>query len=244
MSYISRWLNTAGEYTFNPRFQGISIVRVVIWVIGIWGRRNFQSPFSGDLDCEQICDGTIKEKYDINCFQSPFSGDLDCELSQMWVFATMFYCITFNPRFQGISIVRLFFLSVLRPNRIGYSLSIPVFRGSRLWGYFSFLYCVPIELVIVFQSPFSGDLDCESVFRDIRWILAYSLLSIPVFRGSRLWVKSNIPFEPAERITSFNPRFQGISIVRLFHVHPITLLSFTFNPRFQGISIVRQRLYG
>ena len=38
---------------------------------------NFQSPFSGDLDCEN--DSQALSFITQANFQSPFSGDLDCE---------------------------------------------------------------------------------------------------------------------------------------------------------------------
>ena len=38
---------------------------------------SFQSPFSGDLDCE-VAAGKILDDLDFD-FQSPFSGDVDCE---------------------------------------------------------------------------------------------------------------------------------------------------------------------
>ena len=114
----------------------------------------FQSPFSGDLDCEEKVEGRGEDKGE--GFQSPFSGDLDCE----W---------------QDGQTLRKFIVV----------LSIPVFRGSRLRGSLSrhgtFIADIPFNprfqgisiarlspklakiLLQSFQSPFSGDLDCEEI---------------------------------------------------------------------------------
>ena len=87
--------------------------------------QGFQSPFSGDLDCEVLkWDWSAGELSTFNprfqgisiaseewktwaavklIFQSPFSGDLDCELAVLLSkYSKLVF--PFNPRFQGISI--------------------------------------------------------------------------------------------------------------------------------------------
>ena len=143
-----------------PVFRGSRL-----WGSWAWFKQSlwvfdFQSPFSGDLDCETTL-GHAGVTGWLN-FQSPFSGDLDCE--EIEHYRTSWLArYTFNPRFQGISIVR--------PSVLKYYDLLP--RCG-------------------FQSPFSGDLDCEDLqnFRNSSW---RRFLSIPVFRGSRLWAMGRKP---------------------------------------------------
>ena len=115
---------------------------------------DFQSPFSGDLDCEEY-DFPQYFELIVFPFQSPFSGDLDCEVAIKEVVVEM----------------------------VKWKLSIPVFRGSRLRATLS--ASCPDTSVSHFQSPFSGDLDCELYGKELT-IKDTEVLSIPVFRGSRL----------------------------------------------------------
>ena len=97
------WKSGCKGITFNPRFQGISIARIRRGKEDIFSQKAlsipvfrgsrlrdqgveaeirlqvlvFQSPFSGDLDCEYLILKNYAENEQI--FQSPFSGDLDCE---------------------------------------------------------------------------------------------------------------------------------------------------------------------
>ena len=67
--------------------------------------KSFQSPFSGDVDCETYVSFAIGAMGANIIFQSPFSGDVDCEELEWAVLRNNELFKAFNPRFQGISIV-------------------------------------------------------------------------------------------------------------------------------------------
>ena len=116
-------------YIFQSPFSGDvdceDVNKVFNRVLGIV----FQSPFSGDVDCETTniyIEPIVIEKY----FQSPFSGDVDCEDVNK-VFNRVLG-IVFQSPFSGD--VDCESDCSEKYAAIHFKLSIPVFRGCRLRG--------------------------------------------------------------------------------------------------------------
>ena len=168
----------------------------------------FQSPFSGDLDCEILKSMRTELACILNSFNPRFQGISIARTHPAFEDFRALEKITFNPRFQGISIVRRLDLPVLgvprsatfNPRFQGISI-VRLHRLRRKW--------LPI---IPFNPRFQGMSIASCEILDNRPMPRG--LSIPVFRGCRLRVNYSRGSTGPIRHSTFNPRFQGMSIAR------------------------------
>ena len=111
-----------------PVFRGSRLRGVKNSTERLLNELTFQSPFSGDLDCEPEFTYPLRIKEFI--FQSPFSGDLDCEARNSGCVADVDVHPVFQSPFSGDLDCEYSPNPITRESLL--RLSIPVFRGSRL----------------------------------------------------------------------------------------------------------------